>query len=211
MNNAVGSAFTVTTNSTGTSGMYISAANITTSNVIISNQPVTRFVPMKRHVDTSTAQSRTRVSMRDLTNIEDHNVDIPSLYYVENGYNVEGFDSHDVTLFRFGLKKTTEHYYFLLNGQRISKKLNGRTFARTPTEALGKSIDRARRYLDILIRRGRNVASFLDKVAGEQDKQGRELREFSKIVESLGNPDHVPSELFKKFSENPKIFDELEL
>lgn len=174
-------------------------------------QPITRFIPMKRHVDIQMAESSRRISMRNISTIEEHMNDIPSLYYVQNNYNNDGFESGDITLFRFAIMKQTECYYFLRSGQRIAKTLRGRTYASTPTEAFGKAIQRANNYLEILMRRGKNVAEFLGNIKARTDKNNRELREFSKIVESLKNPDHVPSALYEKFTQNPKLFDELEL
>lgn len=209
MTNAVGSAYGITAGTTTSSSMYITAANISTSTIAITQQPpVKRFIPMKRHVDTQQAQYSQHVSLRVISTIEDYKNDIPSLYYVQNNYDDDGFSGQSVTLFRFAIIRETRCYYILKSGQRIDKRLKGRTFGATPTEALGKAIERGNNYLEILIRRGKNVAQFLGEVSGAQGKQHKELREFSKIVEQLKNPDQVPSLLFQKFTKDPNMFED---
>jgi hypothetical protein len=205
MSTIVGSTFIASTTTIGT------LSYLTTASVASIQPNVKRFIPMKRHVDVSTANSTIFSQTAYLRNIDQYLLDTPYLYYVENKYNDDDYESCGVTLFRFKIQKETECYYVLISGQRISKALKGRTFALTPAEALAKAMQRADNYKEILIRRLRNVSYFIDKVMGHEDKEGKELREFSKIVEGLKSPDEIPSELFQKFTRNPQMFDELEL
>lgn len=163
---------------------------------------------MKKQVDTSIAVGRSRIALENISDIEDYNHDLPALYFVENGY-VNDYDGQDVTLYRFEIARQTECYFFLSNGQRVSKKLTGRTFGLTPTEALGKAMERARNYLEILIRRGQNVSDFVNKIEGRHRKQTAGLRDFSKIAESFKDVDDMPTSLMKDFNDHKDTLKDL--
>lgn len=140
-------------------------------------------------LDSSFSTSITYSFMDDLVkyNKPDH------LYYAVNNYDDE---SRIITIYGFEIIKTTECFFFI-KGRRIHKEgIN--PFAKTPEQAVRKSIKRARNYIDILARRGRSVISFIEKYDSSYSDNVYELQLFNELAKRADNVDNLPADVFNR-------------
>lgn len=157
---------------------------------------------MRKEVNIRGATARHSVPLSDLNQIEQYMLSEPAVYYVRNLYN-DDYYGRSVELFCFKIIKTTEFYFLLENGTRMMKTLGGNHYASTPSGALRKSLRRANRYLDILIRRGESVSKFLKAANKRNNKDVRELRNFAVIAAQFRDVDDIPPNLLKDYDIEP--------
>jgi hypothetical protein len=190
---------TITTTSSSlyvnSSSNSISVANIQAAQFVV-RQPIQKFIHMKRHVDTARSTFNQSVPLANVNSIDEYMRPDAYLYYVDNRYS-DDYYGQSVTLHGFRVEKQTRCYYTLSTGQRINRKLTGRTFGATPSEAMIKATQRANNYLRRLLQRGRQVAEFVGTLDPGNKYATRELRDFEKLCKSVENIDDIPTDLFK--------------
>ena len=108
------------------------------------------------------------------------------MFYAKNQFSSDSYEQK-IKLYAYEIVKETPYFYFLINGQRVSKQYNHPRLSPTPEAAVERAMERAQRYLNILIERARNVDDFIQRAnTGNRQEDTQELRHFEAFIKSLG-------------------------
>lgn len=140
---------------------------------------------------------RNFLSLKELSHAHEFEEDHPCLYYAKSTYSGYG-DRPGVTVYAFKIVKETACYYTLETGQRVHKNMKGKTFSVNPASAVEKAMNRARRYLNILVTRGREVHGFLTASGKVANHAIHDLVDFEIFAKSVDDVDNIPAERFEE-------------
>lgn len=160
-----------------------------------------------RVVNAQLATRHTHVSMGSLSDINEYGWDGDFLYYAKPEYQGE-YGDVGVILMGFRIRKTTECFYMLECGLRVSKGFDRKSFALTPQDAVKYCVNRTKIYFDCMFNRMKAVQEFLkqtDYMRSSRSRSTKELRIFESLAKQFEDTDDIPLELYKDLTINPEL------